>query len=74
MTKLTPNIIRAKQFRELTGIPDSTRADWEDPKSPRFDPTFPKKIKLGKRCAGYFYNDIIEWLAKRTVDVMSHGS
>ena len=65
-------IIRANKFRELTGIPDSTRADWEDPKSPRFDPTFPCKIKLGKRSVGYFYHEVMEWLAKRTVDANSH--
>ena len=73
MTVPLPAIIRAKQFRELTGIPDSTRADWEDPKSPRFDDTFPKKIKLGKRSVGYFYHEVIEWLATRTVDVTNHG-
>ena len=73
MTAPLPTIIRGNQFRELTGIPDSTRADWEDPKSPRFDPTFPKKIKLGKRSVAYFYTDVMAWLAKRTVDENSHG-
>ena len=73
MTAPLPAIIRAKQFRELTGIPDSTRADWEDPKSPRFDDTFPKKIQLGKRSVGYFYNEVMAWLASRSVDEKSHG-
>lgn len=73
MTAPLPTIIRAKQFRELTGVPDSTRADWENPASSRFDPTFPKKIKLGKRSVGYFYTDVMAWLAKRTVDENSHG-
>lgn len=73
MTAPLPTILRAKQFRELTGIPDSTRADWENPESPRFDPKFPKKIKLGKRSVGYFYHEVMEWLAKRIVDQNSHG-
>lgn len=65
MTAPLPTIIRANQFRELTGIPDSTRADWENPKSPRFDPTFPKKINLGSRSVGYFYDEVVAWLASR---------
>ncbi len=65
MTAPVPVIIRAKQFRELTGIPDSTRADWENPESPRFDPTFPKKVKLGPRTVGYYYSDVIAWLDSR---------
>lgn len=65
MTASLLTIIRAKQFRELTGIPDSTRADWENPDSSRFDPTFPKKIKLGERCVGYYIDEINEWLASR---------
>ena len=58
-------IVRAKQFRELTGIPDSTRADWENPESSRFDPTFPKKIKLGPRTVGYYYHEVMAWLESR---------
>lgn len=56
MNAPVPVTIRPKQFRELTGIPDSTRADWGNPKSPRFDPTFPKKAKLGSRTVGYYYS------------------
>jgi prophage regulatory protein len=57
-------IVRAKDMRKLTGIPNSTRADKEDPKSPRFDPTWPKKIKLGARSVGYFLDEVLAWLEK----------
>ena len=58
-------IVRGANFRKSFGIPDSTRADWENPKSPRFDPTFPKKINLGSRSVGYFYDEVVAWLASR---------
>ena len=65
MTAPLPVTIRAKQFRELTGIPDSTRADWGNPESPRFDPTFPKKVKLGSRTVAYYYSEVMAWLESR---------
>lgn len=55
-------IVRAKDMRKLTGIPDSTRADKENPKSPRYDPTWPKKIRLGARSTGYFLDEVLAWL------------
>ncbi|MDI1302519.1 MAG: AlpA family phage regulatory protein [bacterium] len=58
-------IVRAKDMRKLTGIPDSTRADKENPKSPRFDPTWPKKIRLGARSTGYFLDEVLAWLEKQ---------
>lgn len=58
-------MIRAKDFYKLTGIPDSTRADWENPKSKRFDSTFPKKIKLGSRSVAYFLDEVMAWLESR---------
>lgn len=58
-------IVRAKDVRRITGIPNSTRADKENPKSPRYDPTFPKKIKLGTRSTGYFLDELLAWLEGR---------
>jgi len=57
-----PKVIRAKHFRAVTGIPDSTRADWENPRSKRHKPSFPKKIRLGLRCVGYLYDEVMAWL------------
>ena len=60
-----PITVRAKHFAEYFGIPDSTRADWENPESDRYDPTFPKKIKMGSRFTAYFLDDVMAWLASR---------
>ena len=58
-------VIRAKDFRKTFGIANSTRADWENPRSPRFDKSFPKKIPLGFRCVGYLYDEVMAWLESR---------
>lgn len=58
-------IVRAKDMRKVTGIPNSTRADKENPQSPRYDPTFPKKIRLGARSTGYFLDEVLVWLEKQ---------
>ena len=58
-------LIQAKDFKSLFGVADSTRADWENPKSPRFDETFPKKVRLGKRWVGYYVDEVLKWLASR---------
>lgn len=69
----TRPMIRAKDFFRLTGIPDSTRADWENPKSPRHDLTFPNKIRLGRRSTAYFLDDITAWLESRRVVEVNHA-
>ena len=58
-------ILRAKDFFRFTGIPDSTRADWENPKSKRYDPTFPKKVRFGSRYVGYFFDEVDAWMNSR---------
>ncbi len=58
-------IIRAKDFNKMTGIPDSTRAAWESQKSKYYDPTFPKKVRLGPRTVGYFLDEVLAWLESR---------
>lgn len=57
--------IRAKDMLKETGIPNSTRADWEDPESPRFNSTFPKKHNFGKRTVYYLRAEVNAWMASR---------
>lgn len=41
------SILRRKQLETKTGLGRSTIYDRINPNSPRYDPTFPKPIKLG---------------------------
>ncbi|MDN3683561.1 AlpA family phage regulatory protein [Vibrio sinaloensis] len=46
-------ILRLKDIALLTGLSRSTIYDKQNPKSPRFDSTFPLKIQLGARAVGW---------------------
>lgn len=58
----TNQIIRLKELTEMLGLSKSTIYDKQDPKSPRFDSSFPQKVHLGARSVGYILKDIEEWL------------
>ena len=58
-------VLRARQAAAKLGIALSTINDWQHPKSPRFDPTFPKKIKLTAHSVGYLEHELEAWLQKR---------
>ena len=36
-----------------------------DPRSPYYDPDFPKPIRLGKRAVGWRESEVIAWLESR---------
>lgn len=63
-------IIRLKQVLELTGLSRSTIYDRMDQKSPRYDATFPKQIKLsgcanGSGAVGWLESEILVWISQR---------
>ncbi|WP_172590114.1 helix-turn-helix transcriptional regulator [Shewanella xiamenensis] len=65
-TTLTSNsIIRLKTLVQLTGLSRSTIYDKLNPKSPRFDPLFPRKVCLGARAVGWYMQEVEQWLHGR---------
>ena len=58
----TNQILRLKQVRELCGIGRTTLYDKMNPKSKRYDATFPRPIKLSLSAVGWFEQDIVDWL------------
>lgn len=73
---LTNHIIRLKELVVLTGLSRSTIYDKQNPKSPRFDPLFPQKIKLGMRAVGFFKEEAEAWLnsmRRKSVSGGEHG-
>ena len=61
---LTPlsRVIRMKELISLLGLSRSTIYEKINPKSERYDPSFPKKIKLGASSIGWLEHDIKNWL------------
>lgn len=75
-----PRVLRLKQVQERLGLGRSTIYDRMNLKSPRYDSTFPRPIKLGVTAVGWLEADINSWIDARiaagwcsTPDVSSHG-
>jgi prophage regulatory protein len=59
------SIIRLVSVIQLTGLSRSTIYDKQNPRSPRYDPTFPKKVTLGARAVGWYMQEVEQWLQGR---------
>jgi prophage regulatory protein len=60
--KSAKQILRLDDIKEITGLSRSTIYDRGDVNSPRFDPKFPKRIKIGLRAVGWLQGDLDAWL------------
>jgi prophage regulatory protein len=58
-------ILRMPQLTKKTGASRSSIYDWLNPKSPRFDPTFPVPVKLSGASIGWIEAEVDAWLASR---------
>ncbi|MDD0824610.1 AlpA family phage regulatory protein [Mannheimia sp. AT1] len=51
-------ILRTSEVKKMLGIGKTTFSDWQNPKSKRYRPDFPKKIQLGANSVGYLESEI----------------
>ncbi|CAA2950618.1 Uncharacterised protein [Enterobacter cloacae] len=58
-------ILRISSVVNKIGVSRSTIYDWINPKSPRYDATFPKQRRLGMQSVGWLESELDEWLLKR---------
>ncbi|AUV00729.1 AlpA family phage regulatory protein [Enterobacter cloacae] len=58
----TVKILRMRAVTAKLGIARSTIYDWLDPKSPRYDATFPKQRRLGQQSVGWVEAELDQWL------------
>lgn len=65
MTKIFVKVMRIPDVTTHLGIGKSTIYDWMNEKSPRYDPTFPRPIRLGKSSVGWLASELDEWLLNR---------
>jgi prophage regulatory protein len=59
------NILRLVAALSKTGMKRTAFLNLQDPNSPYFDSTFPKRIRLGARSVGWFENELEAWLLSR---------
>ncbi|WP_329740740.1 AlpA family phage regulatory protein [Dyella sp. A6] len=66
---LQDKIIRRPQLRTMVGLSDSSINNRENPRSPWFDPTFPKRVSLGglarRSAVGWLESEVIAWIEQR---------
>jgi prophage regulatory protein len=55
-------VIRLKEVIKLIGLSRSTIYDRLNPRSKRFDPLFPKPLKLGESAIGWQLGDVLRWI------------
>jgi prophage regulatory protein len=60
-------VMRLRQVQDRIGLGRSTIYDRMDPKSTRYDDTFPKPVKLGCSAIGWIESDICRWIEARMV-------
>ncbi|UNP87528.1 AlpA family phage regulatory protein [Aeromonas encheleia] len=58
-------VVRRKELSEILGLSASTIYDRMNPKSKRFDPTFPRPIQLGMASVGWNLSVVMAWIAAR---------
>ncbi|ECG8572686.1 AlpA family transcriptional regulator [Salmonella enterica subsp. enterica] len=70
-TQATVHSVRILRLRDVvrkTGMARSTLYDWLNPKSSRYDPSFPKQVMLGRQSVGWLESEIDMWLQQRIAD------
>jgi prophage regulatory protein len=55
-------ILRIRQVCEATGLSKSTIYDHLNMKSSRYNPAFPKPIKLGENSVGWISYEVDDWI------------
>jgi prophage regulatory protein len=65
MTSPTVKILRVVAVAAKLGISRSTIYDWLNPKSDRYDATFPKQRQLGRQSVGWLEEELDQWLLQR---------
>lgn len=61
----TVKILRMSALTAKLGIAHSTIYDWLNPKSTRYDATFPKQRRLGQQSVGWIETDVDQWILQR---------
>ncbi|XQS16418.1 AlpA family phage regulatory protein [Citrobacter telavivensis] len=64
-TTLSIRILRIRAVVNKLGVARSTIYDWINPRSPRYDATFPKQRRLGMQSVGWLESELDTWLLER---------
>lgn len=75
MKYASKEVVRLPELKCMTKLSRATLYDMQNPNSPRFDKTFPAKIRLTSgKAVGWFACEILEWLESRKVVSQVRGT
>lgn len=57
-------LINSKAVQRLGGFSASHWYDIQNTRSPRFDPTAPKRVRISGRMVRYWHNEVLAWLKR----------
>lgn len=60
-------IIRMRECVQLVGLSRSTIFEIANTASPRHDPSFPRRVRLGSRSVGWFEHELVAWLESKQI-------
>lgn len=63
----TIRVLRIKDLIAKIGIARSTIYDWMNPTSPRFNPSFPKRMKIGLSTIGWLEHEVDAWITEQSM-------
>ena len=63
-----PRMLPLKQVIHYTGLSSTTIYDMLDKRSSRYDPTFPRQVKLSKGRVAWVESEITQWLESKMAD------
>lgn len=63
----TIKVLRIKDLIAKIGIARSTIYDWMNPTSPRFNPSFPKRMKIGLSTIGWLEHEVDAWITEQSM-------
>lgn len=58
-------LVATKTIAEMGDFSESHWYDIQNPKSPRFDPSVPKKVRLSSRMVRYWRSEVLAWLESK---------
>lgn len=59
-------LLRREEVCKMTGLSKSGLYEKLNPKSPRYDPTFPSQVSLGPRSVAWYESEVLRWINARS--------
>ena len=64
-SKTVSRAMSTEEACKMMGISTSTHYEILNPRSKRYDPDYPKPIRIGPRSVRYMEHEVINWLEKK---------